>query len=168
MSAKIIAGFSGIGKTYLGNKYSNVIDLDAAPFVYDDSDILDIPFELRKGMKRKPNKNWPNNYIKAIKDMEEKYDLILVWDRLDIIEEYLKNDIEFILCYPEKNALNNYIERYKERGNSESYITWKLNEYQEKLSTFEKLNVYKIILKDNETLEDYLVNINFNLKVNHD
>ena len=32
----IIAGFSGIGKTYLGNKYKNVIDLDPAPYAYTD------------------------------------------------------------------------------------------------------------------------------------
>lgn len=63
----VIAGFSGIGKTTLASKYKNVIDLDAAEFVYDDSNMLNIPFEKRKGEERKANPFWPQNYIKAIK-----------------------------------------------------------------------------------------------------
>lgn len=55
----VIAGFSGIGKTVLGTKYKNVLDLDAAPYVYDDTDMLSISFEQRKGMKRKANPAWP-------------------------------------------------------------------------------------------------------------
>ena len=72
----VIAGFSGIGKTTLAKKYKNVIDLDSAEFVYNDSNMLHIPFEKRKGEKRNPNINWPNNYINAIKEAIHQYDLV--------------------------------------------------------------------------------------------
>lgn len=159
----VIAGFSGIGKTTLGSKYKNVIDLDAAEYVYDDTDILHIPFEQRKGMDRKKNPDFPKNYIEAIKSAIYKYDLVLVWDREDILNEYIKNKIDFILCYPDESEFLNYATRFKSRGNTDDYIKWKINQYYEKLPFFNKLNVKKIILSDNETLEDYLKKNNYNL-----
>lgn len=44
----IIAGFSGIVKTYLGNKYQNVIDLDAATYAYTDIGLENLNIEERK------------------------------------------------------------------------------------------------------------------------
>ena len=159
----VISGFSGIGKTTLAQKYKNVIDLDSAEFVYDDSNMLHIPFEQRKGEKRNPNPNWPMNYIKVIKEVIQNYDLILVWDREDIINEYLKNQIDFSLCYPAKDDLPYYIKRFQSRGNTEKYIQMKINQYDNKMEFFKTLNVKKIILSNNETLEDYLRKNDFKL-----
>lgn len=153
----VIAGFSGIGKTELARKYSNVLDLDSASYVYDDSEILHIPFEQRKGEKRKPNTLWPNNYIEAIQDNLSKFDYVLVWDREDIINAYIKNGIDFILCYPSREALQEYPQRFRNRGNTEQYIKMKLEQYEEKMRFFAQLDVEKIILKEKETLEDYFI-----------
>lgn len=163
MLGVVIAGFSGVGKTTLGNKYKNVIDLDSAEYVYDDSEILHLDFEARKGMDRKPNPNWPENYINKIKEEISNYDFILVWDRLDALEEYEKNNINFWLCYPDRNSLEIYKTRYKNRGNTELYIEKKIKQYYQNIEFFESLNVKKIVLKEDETLEDYLVKNNFKL-----
>lgn len=152
----VIAGFSGIGKTTIAKKYKNVIDLDASEYVYDDHDILHIPFEQRKGRIRKKNSNWPQNYIKAILEAQAIYDIILVWDREDIIQEYLNHDIEFMLCYPDKKDLINYVKRFENRGNTPEYIEMKLNQYKEKMILFKTLDVKQIVLSNDETLEDYL------------
>lgn len=163
MASIIIAGFSGIGKTSLGKKYSNVIDLDSAEYAYDDSDILYLSLEQRKGIDRKQNKEWPENYIKAIKDAILKYEYVLVWDRIDIVEEYIKNKLDFILCYPSKDSLEIYKERYKNRGNSDFYIDKKIKEYDEKMKFFNKLNIKKIVLEGNDTLEKYLIRNGYRL-----
>lgn len=64
----IIADFSNIGKTYLGNKYQNVIDLDAATtYAYTDIELESLNIEEQKGLKRSPNKDFPNNYKKLLK-----------------------------------------------------------------------------------------------------
>lgn len=159
----VISGFSGVGKTTLGKKYKNVIDLDSAEYVYDDSELQHLDIEARKGMDRKANPDWPENYINKIKEVKNNYDFILVWDRLDCLEEYFKNGIEYWLCYPEEKSLEIYKKRYINRGNSQQYVEKKIKQYYQNINTFESLNVKKIILKGNETLEDYLVKNNFQL-----
>lgn len=157
----IIAGFSGIGKTTLAKKYKNVIDLDASEYVYDETDLLDINIEKRKGEYRKPNLNWPSNYIEAIKKSLNKYDIVLVWDREDIIEEYIKNEFNFIVCYSSKNDLDNYVKRYKNRGNTDKYIKMKLSQYDKRIKLYDELRLKRIILNNNETLENWLLKNNY-------
>ena len=62
----IIAAFATCGKTYLGKKYKNVIDLESSSYKYDNTEIINIPPEERKGTIRRKNPNWPNNYYNAI------------------------------------------------------------------------------------------------------
>jgi len=164
MAGIIIAGFSGIGKTTLGKKYTNVIDLDSSEFAYDDSGLENLTLEQRKGMQRKPNPNWPLNYIEKIKSILDDFDYILVWDRPDVLEEYDKYNIEYSVCYPDENALEIYKERFRKRGNSEYYIEKKIKQYYENMKIYERCNVKKIILQGNETLEDYLLKNNAKLK----
>ena len=160
----IIAGFSGIGKTTIARKYKNVIDLDASEYAYDEKEFLNIDIEKRKGKVRKPNPNQPNNYIEAIKNAINDYDIILVWDREDIIEEYIKNKFDFMVCYPPKNDLDNYVQRYKNRGNSDKYIEMKLNQYDNRIKLYDELKLKRVILNGNETIEDWLFKNNYLLK----
>lgn len=164
MSRIVIAGFSGIGKSTLARKYKNVIDLDASEFVYDDTGLENLNIEQRKGLKRKSNPNWPKNYIDAIKKEVENYDIVLVWERPDILMEYKRNNIDFSLCYPTKESLNIYANRYLIRGNSKEYVNMKINQYDERLKVYYSLDVDKIILFGNETLEDYLLKNNYSLE----
>lgn len=83
---------------------------------------------------------------------------------MDIVNEYLKNNINFIICYPEEICLEEYKNRFLKRGNSKDYVKMKINEYYEKVKYFNTLPIKKIILKEKETLEDYLIKNNINLK----
>lgn len=162
MAKLLVAGFSGIGKTMLGKKYKNILDLDSAEYIYDDSKLQNLNLEQRKGLPRKVRKEWPENYIEKIKSEINNYDYVLVWDRIDIIEEYIKNKLDFVLCYPDKDSLLKYYEkRYLERGNNIEYVKKKFNEYEEKMKFFNTLSVVKIILTENETLEDYFIKKGF-------
>ena len=44
----IIAGFATCGKSFLGKKYSNVIDLESSNYKHDNTNLKDIPVEARK------------------------------------------------------------------------------------------------------------------------
>lgn len=152
----IIAGFSGIGKTTLATKYKNVIDLDAAPYVYTDVGLEHLSLEERKGLQRPSNPNWPMNYIEAIQLTMKDYDIILVWDRPDIVNMYLSQHIPFLLCYPSRDAIKEYYDRFISRGNSQDYANMKLDQYETRLPFYQQISVDKIILEPKETLEDYL------------
>ncbi len=159
----IIAEFAGIGKTTLAKKYKNVIDLESSLFKWDNTGLEHVPIEQRKGTKRKENPKWPHNYINEIKRQSRNYDIILVWIAPKVLELYDKNKIEYTLCYPEQSAIGIYEKRYKERGNNQQYIDKVVNTYDKRLEEFKQKKVPQIILKGNETLEDYLIRNRYTL-----
>ena len=116
----VIAGFAGIGKTSLAKKYSNVIDLESSPYKYDYSSTIIDDIEKVKGEKnRSLNKDFPLNYIKAIKSAIENYDIVLVWIHPEeVLPYYDKYGIDYYLCFPNKEALFEYETRFINRGNS--------------------------------------------------
>ena len=63
--AIIIAGFATCGKSVLGRKYKNVIELESSSYRHKIFD-TDLTVEQRKGTKREINDEWPQNYYKAI------------------------------------------------------------------------------------------------------
>ena len=72
----IVAGFGAIGKTTLGNKYDNIIDLESGYYKWDNTGFEHIPYEKRKGKKDRPkNKEWPTNYHNAVLEAMKKYDV---------------------------------------------------------------------------------------------
>lgn len=160
----VIAGFAGIGKTTLAKKYKNVIDLESSNYRWDNSKIMDIPVEQRKGTIRNSNPNWPLNYINAIEEAIEKYDIVLVWIKPEVLEIYEKNNIPYVLCYPSKKALPEYEQRFIKRGNNKEYIRRVIDTYNERFEQFENYQADKIVLEEKETLEDYLVKNNYPLE----
>lgn len=162
----VIAGFAGIGKTALAKKYSNVIDLESSKYKYDYQNVESDKYEQLKGNKnRKPNKNYPQNYIDAILDAVTKYDVVLVWQHPEIIEEYKKHGIEYILCYPSRKAFKNYPSNFESRGNEPQFIESLTNVYENRVEEYENLSQPKIVLDENEFIEDRLLKMGFDLIV---
>ena len=160
----MIAGYAGIGKTTLGKKYNNVIDLESSPFKYEYSKDDTSPMENRKGRKdRTLRKDWPQNYWEAIEDAILKYDFVLVQGHHRHFDFLDKNEIEFWVVYPNKEALELYRKRYTERGNNQDYIDKVINGFDKMRIEFEKNKSKKIILKGKETLEDYLLDNGYEL-----
>lgn len=163
MSGIVIAGFAGIGKTTLASKYQNVIDLESSLYKWDNSLMENISIEARKGLKREENKDWPLNYINKIKEAIEIYDIVLVWIKPEVLKIYDKYNISYILCYPNKDSLDFYKQRYIDRGNNEEYINKVMNSFDLMEKQLKEKNVDKMILNGNETLEDFLLRNGFNL-----
>ena len=120
----IISGFGGVGKTYLAKKYKNVIDLESSPFKYDYSNVENSDYEKLKGLPhRTPRKDYPENYIKAIKEAQEIYDIVCVrYNGDEPVDFYDTYGLNYIVCYPTKSAYKKYIKRFKDRGNSKEWI----------------------------------------------
>jgi len=158
MKTIIIAGYPGIGKTTVSNKYQNVLDIDSYYFynLYDKNQSLEKPKRI--------NPKWPQNYIKEIKNQIKNYDIILIGIRPDALDLLEKENIEFIICYPDKESLNFYKTRYESCGYQTDTIDRNLNSYEYIVNKMQEYNKPKIILRNNETLENYLINNDYNLR----
>lgn len=130
--AKIVSCFSCTGKTQLSSKYNNILDLEASNYkwIYNDIELAK-NIEKRKGIKdRKLNPLYPDNYIKAINDNINKYDIILITPEKAIRDILFKNGFDYILVYPTSSTF--VVQRSILRGNNlcfanglkESYKKW--------------------------------------------
>ena len=167
----VIAGFAGIGKTILEKKYENVIDLDCGNYkwIYENDKYKKMDLEKRKGIKNKiKNPEWPTNYVQEILEKQKKYKIITI----SLYDIYLDNDINFkkeleqnniryISCFPEKNEKKEYINRYKNRGNSNKWISGIEKNFENWIEKLQEETESKIVLSSKETLEDKLKQLNY-------
>lgn len=116
----IISGFPGVGKTnfFKNQRYLGKVCLDS-----DSSNFSWIKDENGNNTTER-NPNFPNNYIKHIKDNIGKVDIIFVSSHETVRKALEKANIKYVLAYPELGAKEEYIRRYKERGNSETFINF--------------------------------------------
>lgn len=154
----IVAGFGAIGKTTLGNKYNNIIDLESGYYKWDNTGFENIPYEQRKGKNERPeNKEWPNNYHNAVLEAIGKYDVVLTsmhWHLLDFLE---KNNIEYYLAYPTLDSEKVLEERCYARGNNKTFtdkLKVNLYDWNDKLKKYHPKEL--LIINKNEYLEDVL------------
>lgn len=161
----IIAGFATCGKSFIGKKYSNVIDLESSDFKHNNASLENVPIEARKGTKREVNKDWPNNYYKAIMEAVKIYDVVLVQLKPEHFDYFDKNNIKYSIAYPNINNWEDVKRKCINRGNNESFISGLGNVfvlfYEDCLQRNYE-NLY--IINENETLESVLLENNIELK----
>lgn len=165
MKGVIISGFGGVGKTVLAKKYKNVIDLESSPYKYDYSQEKCSNYEKLKGKDgRVLNKNYPANYIATIKDAVKKYDIVCVrYNGDEPIDFYDIYELDYIVCYPTKSAYKKYVKRFIQRGNSKEWIEKNKKYFEAAYERCKNFKGKKILLHDDETLEDALLKRNYKL-----
>ncbi len=108
--ALVVSAFPGTGKSYIF-KHPNglkVLDSDSSNFSWKE-----------KGVR---NPDFPKNYINHIKDNLDKCDIVMVSSHKDVRNGLVDAGIEFTLAFPTKDCKEEYLKRYKERGNEQSFI----------------------------------------------
>lgn len=118
MKTIIISAFPGTGKTYFYEKYKNsdikVLDSDSSNFSWIK--------DKNGNNTTKRNPDFPQNYINHIKENIGKADIIFVSSH-DIVRKALyDNGIKYIVAYPDNDCKDEYLERYRNRGNTEEFI----------------------------------------------
>lgn len=152
-----IYAFTATGKSSVAKKYSNVVDMESTLYKY--LNVLEEDESL-KGTNRKLNEEWPENYFKALIEVKDKYDYILISD--DICNDFLKeNNFEYWWVYPEKGLKDEYLSRCKNRGNNLEFIRWYSKLWDDWIFNCknDKGASRHIELKSNQYLEDVLPNL---------
>jgi len=103
---QICAAFPGTGKTTVFNYYKNdtritVLDSDSSQF---------------------DRAHFPGNYIKHIKENINQADTIFVSSHAEVRDALVANNLLFTLVYPDIKIKEEYLCRYKNRGNSSLFI----------------------------------------------
>lgn len=161
----IISGFGGVGKTMLAKKYSNVIDLESSPYKYVYKRIPSDKYEILKGQENRIlNKNYPQNYIEAIKEACKKYDIVCVrYNGDEKVDFYDTFGLNYIVCCPTKRAYKDYGKRFKDRGNSNEWIKKNKRLFKNSYKRCKKFKGEKIFLDKDETLESALLSRGYKL-----
>jgi len=153
----IVEGFAGTGKTTMAKKYDNVFDLNSSDYhwIYEDKNIS----EKRKGNdKRILNPEWPDNYIKKLFELKEEYDIVLAYQSIKVGQriQYVYGYMP-ILCYPSKECKEEYLERYRQRGNNEEWMKMMEEHFDEWIELIGESDKRKIVMKPGEGIEDALI-----------
>jgi adenylate kinase family enzyme len=100
----IISAFPGCGKSTAFTKLKkkiNILDSDSSTF--DKSD-------------------FPNNYIKHMKDNIGVADIIFISSHETVRKALKEENIYYTIYYPSKYRKQEFLELYKQRGNNENFI----------------------------------------------
>lgn len=152
-----IYAFSASGKSTLVKKYSNVIDMETTLYKYIGNTNED---ESTKSTVRELNKEYPDNYFKALMEVKDKYDYILISD--EVCDKFLyENNFEYWWIYPKKELKQEYMDRCRKRGNNNEFINWYARLWDEWINKAnnDKVASKHIELQSNQYLEDVLPNL---------
>jgi hypothetical protein len=122
MKTKIISAFPGTGKSVYHSKHKKTtLDSDSSNFSW----IID---EIGNKIR---NPEFPKNYIDHIKENISKYEFIFVSSHKEVRDALFENCIFFYLVYPDNRRKDEFIERYKNRGNDEKFIELVSNKWDD-------------------------------------
>jgi len=165
---KIIAAFAGVGKSFIGKKYENILDLESTYYKWLDNGVANLTEEERKGNKNRVlNPNWPQNYIAEILKQKDNYDIVLIQlshERLkneQIFEYFNENKIEFYVARPNLSGWKYIEDRLRTRGNTEEFINQVKDNFEIFIEEFSKPQYNQIIIEDGEFLENALIKNKF-------
>lgn len=142
----VISGFPGVGKSYLFNNKSNlqVLDSDSSNFSW-----------IEKGVR---HPDFPNNYIKHIKENIGVVDIILVSSHKVVRDALKENNIKYDIYYPSIESKEIYVERYRNRGNEEGFIKLVNENWDSWIHEIEEETFpTKIKMEGNSFLKDYFI-----------
>lgn len=121
----VIAAYAGCGKTYFAEHIYDAIDLVSIPYKYQlpDGMISDTEAEQAKAcLDYELRAEWPGNYAKAVRNYYHRYKYVIIPPVQRVLSELQRVDIPYILCFPEDDAREEYLQRYLNRGNTEEFI----------------------------------------------
>jgi len=141
MKTRIYSGFPGIGKSHIYESHK-----------FDSSQII-----LDSDSSKFDKTLFPGNYIKHIKNNIDKVSIIMVSSHDVVREALVKENIDFILVYPDRSLKEIYKERYIKRGSPKAFIDLLEKKWDDWIDELENQEgCEKIVLKKGQYLSDVI------------
>ena len=145
MKTIVISAFPGCGKSYVYNNFKDefegILDSDSSQFSWvKDKD---------GNNTKERNPEFPKNYIDHIKENIGKVEVIFVSSHKEVRDCLKLNEIEYVLVFPLLTMKEEFIERFRSRGNDEAFITFISNNWKKFIDElFEEEYPTKFVLND--------------------
>lgn len=156
MIAKVISAFPACGKsTYYkewsqyspenawrkrngGEQVLNNIGFPCGDKILDsDSSLFSWLYDEDGNKTSARNPDFPNNYTQHIKDHLDTEDVIFVSSHKVVRDALKENDIPYYLVYPEKEMKDEWMRRFRERGNDDAFINFQDSHWDEFIDDME-------------------------------
>ena len=168
MEKLLIMAYMGTGKTETEKRYLDVVDFDFQDYkyIYDES-IRHLPLEQRKGSTnlRTENPEYPKNFINDALMYLNSGKIVIspfiehvfrAYDSYEFKEKI--QDVRVILVCPTKDNFDEYVERFRNRGNNEEFIARRQAEFSSLVDLFNGAEGYeKIVMKPGQFLSEALI-----------
>jgi len=143
---KIIAGYPGVGKSHYSRNHPDetVLDSDSSSFSWTTS----------PDGSRSRNHEFPQNYIEHIKQNVGTAAIIFVSTHAEVRDALAKNGIDFVIVYPDSSLKEEYLQRFRERGDSQTFIDLMVAKWDEWHKELEELNAKRVVLQSGEHMDD--------------
>jgi len=104
-----------VGKTHFSSTTAGVNDSDSSNFGWA---------KTAPGEAKRRDPEWPNNYIAHIKRLLGRAEVtyIMVSSHQEVRDALVAEGIHFALVYPSADIKAEYIQRYKDWGNSPGFV----------------------------------------------
>jgi hypothetical protein len=154
----IIAAFDGVGKTYFCNHVEDAKDFDCMPYKYllpeTDSDSLEGE-KAKANFDLEMNPKYPENYIHAILENKDSCEYLVIPSDYRVLAGLAFQNVPYILCFPTNSAKEEYLKRFRQRGNTEDFIDIFIGGWDDFMVALRKDRYgVKVILDKNEYLLD--------------
>lgn len=120
---QIIWGFWGCGKSTVADGFK-IVDADSALFKYTGVHTDDLHTSFHDAQQIQRNLDYPENYIAFVQQCEAN--IVLVNCELPVLKRF----DSVCLYYPSLSRKDEFIDRYKQRGDNSSFVTFMNEEYE--------------------------------------
>ena len=153
----IFATYAGTGKSFAAENLDKVLDMAIVPYKYKfpEEYTAERFTESDKGCVEYPfDENYPEKYVADILKNIMEYEHILIPSDNRVMDVLDAQNVEYVLCHPERSLKDEYQQRYHERGNSEAFIRIFVDGWDVWMDSFEKRCCKKYVMHQGEYLLD--------------
>ncbi|MBQ8248095.1 MAG: hypothetical protein IJZ42_13285 [Lachnospiraceae bacterium] len=157
---RYIWGFPGVGKSNIDLPIK-AVDADCELFKFQNINESELHSQkLTRNAVR--NEQYPQNYLEYIQSVNA--DIVLVNCHISLLEQLDKEQV--LLVYPNSELIPEYLQRYQERGDNASYLSYMRDEAQGIVDCLDSSRFEKYIISGSNTyLNDLFQRSDFMMKL---